>query len=191
MTIVANGRYSGDTLAGNRHIWQPFSAQHTTTRRAQQTRSMSKLFFNYGQLWSTVHGATEQRTTENVIKNYFPGLWFSVPRVRVEPRNSVNPLMGIVCVCSSVAVCWCRVRKPSVLLNCSYTLVTGHGLGSCRRDHWPVWEHFLRNRPSMQTYLYSIYFINIPRIIFVPFSSFFTATTGPIFIDKWCSDVDN
>ena len=73
-----------------------------------------------------VHGATEQRTTENVIKNYFPGLWFSVPRVRVEPRNSVNPLMGIVCVCSSVAVCWSRVRKPSVLLNCSYTLVTGH-----------------------------------------------------------------
>ena len=137
-----------------------------------------------------VHGATEQRTTENVIKNYFPGLWFSVPRVRVEPRNSVNPLMGIVCVCSSVAVCWCRVRKPSVLLNCCYTLVTGHGLGSCRRDHWPVWEHFLRHRPSMQTYLYSIYFINIPRIIFVPFSSFFTATTGPIFIDKWRSDVD-
>ena len=77
-----------------------------------------------------VHGATEQRTTENVIKNYFPGLWFSVPRVRVEPRNSVNPLMGIVCVCSSVAVCWCRVRKPSVLLNCCYTLVTGHGTWS-------------------------------------------------------------
>ena len=59
------------------------------------------------------------------------------------------------------------------------------------RDHWPVWEHFLRHRPSMQTYLYSIYFINIPRIIFVPFSSFFTATTGPIFIDKWCTDFDN